>query len=156
MSVLVVAGVIVFLAVMVGLARRRRGPVPHQRVVHRTITPDGPVENFNPMAAPTHERVTARAEAFVVMFVRADLAGPGIAWFEPNSPLVFERDTGDVHVIPRRLIEAVRPYDGDEPQTPDEQTLVIDLRPGAGISGIAVFAGPAALSEWRALAAGSA
>jgi hypothetical protein len=83
------------------------------------------------------------------------MAGPGKAWFEHDSPLVFELDTGDVHVIPRRLITDVRPYDGDEPQKIDEQTLVIDLRSGAGIAGVAVFARAEAVSEWRALAPGA-
>ena len=156
MSGLAVAGAIIFLAVIVGIARRHRGRTPHQRVVYQTVTPDGSMENFNPVASPTRERVTARGEAFVAMLVRAHMAGPGVAWFEPDGPLVFERDSGDVHVIPRRLIETVRPHDGDEPHTGDEQTLVIDLRPGAGIAGIAVFPRPAAVSEWRALACGSA
>ncbi|GAA4907931.1 hypothetical protein GCM10023237_29510 [Streptomyces coeruleoprunus] len=80
------------------------------------------------------------------------MAGPGVVWFEPNSPLVFELNSGDVHVIPRRLITAVRPFEGDEPQKASEQALVIDLGPGAGLSGVVVFAEAEALTEWSGLA----
>jgi hypothetical protein len=84
------------------------------------------------------------------------MAGPGVAWFEPGSPLIFQLDGGDIHVIPRLLITAVEPYEGDEPHEPDEQILRIDVRPGAGLCGVIVFAKLPSLEEWNRLPAAKA
>ncbi|MEV8560774.1 hypothetical protein AB0478_30820 [Streptomyces sp. NPDC051917] len=109
------------------------------------------MEDFDFTVRPSTARITARGEALAFTLARQHMAGPGSAWFEPTSPLVFELDSGDVHVIPRRLIESVEPSDSDEPHKADEQTLMIRLRPGAGVHAVAIFAKTEAVSAWAEL-----
>ena len=121
---MIIGLVILAAAIAIGVARGR-GRLPMQPTVYRMIAADGPVEEFNPRARPSPARITARGEGMVAMLTRKHMAGPGVAWFEPASPLVFALDSGDLHILPRERITAV--------ERCDAQTLKIMLRPGSGL-----------------------
>ncbi|WP_143674491.1 MULTISPECIES: hypothetical protein [Streptomyces] len=123
--------------------------------VYRMISPSGPVEAFDLSGRPSPARITARGEALVAMLTRKHMAGPGSAWFEPTSPLVFELDSGDIHVIPLQHIMAVERYEGDEPCKADEQILKITLGSASSLMSVIVFAKLAEQDKWLDLGAKS-
>lgn len=138
-------------AVAVGVTRRgkKRRAEP---TVHRMIRADGPVESFNVSSRPSRARIKARGEALAFSVARLHMAGPGGAWFEPESPLVFELDSGDIHVIPREYITKVERCDGEESHGPDEQPLMITLV-GYPLFGVTVCSKLADMDKWAELPA---
>lgn len=142
--------IILAAALLIGLTRRRRGSV-YEPTVYRMLHPGGPVETFDVSGRPSPSRVTARGEGVVVGLTRQHMAGPGTVWFEPSSPLIFQLDAGDIHVIPRERVTSVERYDGDEPHPMDEQILKITLNPGSSLWMITVNAKLKDLDKWAEL-----
>lgn len=139
-------------AIAIGVARHNRRPRP-EVVVHRMIGANGPVETFDLHGRPSSSRISARGEALVSMLARKHMAGHGSSWFEPASPLVFELDSGDIHVIAREHIKAVERYQGDGPQKGDAQVPKITLSSTSPLWFIIVYARLEDLDEWLRLPA---
>lgn len=138
-------------ALGVGLTRRRKRV--SEPTVYRMISPRGPVETFDLSGRPSPARIAARGEGLVATLTRKHMAGPGVAWFEPGSPLVFELDSGDIHVIPREHITDVEQHEGQEPQRPGEQLLKVTLSGTASLWLIMVHAKMEDCDRWFQLRA---
>ncbi|WP_165985446.1 hypothetical protein [Streptomyces sp. YIM 98790] len=149
----VIPWILLVAALLVGIRRWKAKKALPLRMVYQVIDPHGRlVEQFDPFGAPGEGRVQARGDGAALTLTRAHMGGPGVAWFEPGSPLIFELDSGAIHILPRRYITKVKPYFDEQSAISGEVTsFVIEFKPPATLTLVCVHVRKGDADKWLEL-----